>query len=333
MEEKQLPKEVVEQISKEEETLFDEIMDSGTSSPINQRLTAYASKLYQANETIKDLERWKAEAICLLSKIDDYADGHPEIKLGMGKVEFTIERAMKFDDRVKEAAVWVKADTKPEHNVGVLVFIPGEDNHITSGVWDISNKWVLLDEYRTPEEEVTHWMPLPAFPEGYTWNEIPDDLVDALKKVAKEELAAKQPLNPELLQVIRDAEKSKEEDLKAVKKVIGGAVVKIDREWINNALVEFALAYHRMINKDIANDAAEYLNDKLKEAGVIYVLSEDESAAGREDAVEFVEWSTERYAPVFEEGKIINWVEYIDKGNTEYTTAQLYTIFKQQKEK
>src|SRR4051812_16476752 len=53
---------------------------------------------------------------------------------------------------------WVKADTKPEHNAGVLVFIPGEDNHITSGMWDISNEWVLLDEYRTPEEEVTHWM-------------------------------------------------------------------------------------------------------------------------------------------------------------------------------
>lgn len=84
---------------------------------------------------------------------------------------------------------WVKADTKPEHNVGVLVFIPGEDNHITSGMWDISNKWVLLDEYRTPEEEVTHWMPLPAFPEGYTWNEIPGELADVLKKVAKEELS------------------------------------------------------------------------------------------------------------------------------------------------
>lgn len=61
---------------------------------------------------------------------------------------------------------WVKAETKPEHNVGVLVFIPGEDNHITSGMWDISNEWVLLDEYRTPEEEVTHWMPLPGLPEG-----------------------------------------------------------------------------------------------------------------------------------------------------------------------
>jgi hypothetical protein len=81
---------------------------------------------------------------------------------------------------------WKSAEIKPEHNVGVLVFIPGEDNHITSGMWDISNKWVLLDEYRTPEEEVTHWMPLPAFPEGYTWNE---------KKVAKDELENRHKAN------------------------------------------------------------------------------------------------------------------------------------------
>lgn len=131
--------------------------------------------------------------------------------------------------KVENGAKWIKADTKPEHNVGVLVFIPGEDNHITSGMWDISNQWVLLDEYRTPEEEVTHWMPLPAFPEGYTWNEIPDDLVDALKKVAKEELTA---INPELLQVIRDADKSKEDDLKAVKEVIGGAAGR-EEDWIS----------------------------------------------------------------------------------------------------
>jgi hypothetical protein len=59
---------------------------------------------------------------------------------------------------------WNSAEIKPPHNVGVLVFIPDEDNHITSGMWDISNKWVLLDEYRTPECEVTHWMPLPNPP-------------------------------------------------------------------------------------------------------------------------------------------------------------------------
>ncbi len=58
----------------------------------------------------------------------------------------------------------VEKDGHPEHNLGVLVFIPEEDNHITSGMWDIDNKWVLLDEYRVPECPVTHWTKLPNKP-------------------------------------------------------------------------------------------------------------------------------------------------------------------------
>lgn len=62
---------------------------------------------------------------------------------------------------------WFDAEKQmPEENVGVLVFIPEEDNHITSGMWDVSQKWVLLDEYRTVSDDapVTHWMPLPNPP-------------------------------------------------------------------------------------------------------------------------------------------------------------------------
>lgn len=67
--------------------------------------------------------------------------------------------------------VWFKTDNDwfdatqhmPAENVAVLVFIPAEDNHITSGMWDVSKKWVLLDEYREVSE-VTHWMPLPEPP-------------------------------------------------------------------------------------------------------------------------------------------------------------------------
>lgn len=58
----------------------------------------------------------------------------------------------------------IAKDGLPPHNIGVLVFIPDEDNHITSGMWDVSNSWVLLDEYRVPECEVTHWMYLPEPP-------------------------------------------------------------------------------------------------------------------------------------------------------------------------
>jgi hypothetical protein len=61
----------------------------------------------------------------------------------------------------------VEKDGYPPHLVGVLVFIPKEDYHVTSGMWDISNKWVLLDEYRVPDCEVTHWMKLPGVPKEF----------------------------------------------------------------------------------------------------------------------------------------------------------------------
>lgn len=60
---------------------------------------------------------------------------------------------------------WVPAEILPQKNVGVLVYIPEEDHHITSGMWDESEEWILLDEYRKPESEVTHWMPLPEKPD------------------------------------------------------------------------------------------------------------------------------------------------------------------------
>lgn len=68
---------------------------------------------------------------------------------------------------------WIPVEEKmPPHNKGVLVFIPDEDFHITSGMWDIDNKWVLLDEYRVPECQVTHWMELPEIPEPYRAQQI-----------------------------------------------------------------------------------------------------------------------------------------------------------------
>lgn len=82
---------------------------------------------------------------------------------------------------VKKDNGWYYAETsKPEYNKAVLVLIPNEDNHITSGMWDISKKWILLDEYREitgqqteedikndlPASKVTHYRPLPELPES-----------------------------------------------------------------------------------------------------------------------------------------------------------------------
>lgn len=62
---------------------------------------------------------------------------------------------------------WIDAEKElPERNIGVLVFIPGEDDHITSGMYDVAGYWVLLDEYRKPDVDapVTHWMKMPPKP-------------------------------------------------------------------------------------------------------------------------------------------------------------------------
>jgi hypothetical protein len=74
----------------------------------------------------------------------------------------------------------------------------------------------------------------------------------------------------------------------------------IDRDWITGALVQFALLYHLSENKDISNDACEYLNDKLKEADIDYVLCEEEKEGNKEnDAVLFGDWLRTQRADVF----------------------------------
>lgn len=65
---------------------------------------------------------------------------------------------------------WISTkDRLPDENVSVLVFIPEEDEHITTGMWDVSKKWVLLDEYRVPNSEVTYWMYCPEKPEDRSY--------------------------------------------------------------------------------------------------------------------------------------------------------------------
>lgn len=65
---------------------------------------------------------------------------------------------------------WIKASEQlPPENVSVLVFIPEEDNHCTTGMWDVSRKWVLLDEYRVPKSQVTYWAEMVELPEDQSY--------------------------------------------------------------------------------------------------------------------------------------------------------------------
>lgn len=85
-------------------------------------------------------------------------------------------------DDEKEDNKWISSDVaKPDYNVSVLVFIPAEDNHCTVGMWDVSNKWVLLDEYRIPKSEVTYWREMVGLPEDKSYDpNHPSELSDEM---------------------------------------------------------------------------------------------------------------------------------------------------------
>jgi hypothetical protein len=72
--------------------------------------------------------------------------------------------------KTPEETRWIKSSERlPDENVAVLVFIPEEDNHCTTGMWDVSQEWVLLDEYRVPKSEVTYWAEMVDLPEDRSY--------------------------------------------------------------------------------------------------------------------------------------------------------------------
>lgn len=93
---------------------------------------------------------------------------------------------------------WIKSsDRMPEFNIGVLVFIPEEDHHITAGMWDVSKKWILLDEYRIPQSEVTYWMPMPNEPIDKTYKKsdrVERTTTEIIRELHKENFLLKQQL-------------------------------------------------------------------------------------------------------------------------------------------
>lgn len=73
-------------------------MCNKVKAPIEAALTAYATKLHQAEQENTELRRWKIEAAELLTKIHSYAHKHLEIKLGESIVDFVIARAKERDE-------------------------------------------------------------------------------------------------------------------------------------------------------------------------------------------------------------------------------------------
>jgi hypothetical protein len=83
---------------------------------------------------------------------------------------------------------WIKSsDQLPPENVGVLVFIPEEDNHCTTGMWDVSKVWVLLDEYRVPKSEVTYWAEMVNLPKDHSYTPAgpPDEFETMSETIAR----------------------------------------------------------------------------------------------------------------------------------------------------
>lgn len=87
---------------------------------------------------------------------------------------------------------WIKSSEElPPENVSVLVFIPEEDNHCTTGMWDVSQKWVLLDEYRVPKSEVTYWAEMVELPEDRSYtpagpSDIYETMTETIARLQKE---------------------------------------------------------------------------------------------------------------------------------------------------
>jgi hypothetical protein len=108
-----------------------------------------------------------------------------------GQCTESIIHAMHEYAALKCKEKWISVDERlPEYNVSVLVFIPEEDHHCTTGMWDISNEWVLLDDYRVPTCDVTYWRPMFELPEDKVYTkrfnhdefETTDEIIRRLQK-------------------------------------------------------------------------------------------------------------------------------------------------------
>lgn len=61
-----------------------------------------ASKLHLLQQEVEHLQRWKEEAKLLLNPIFEYAEKHPDMKIGGSMTEFVLNRCKEYDKLKKD---------------------------------------------------------------------------------------------------------------------------------------------------------------------------------------------------------------------------------------
>jgi hypothetical protein len=174
---------------------------------------------------------------------------------------------------------WIKsADTLPDYNVAVLVFIPQEDNHITVGMYDISNKWVLLDEYRLPDSQVTYWAPMIAEPDDKTYepvetNEEKDSMSGQIRLLQIENYSLKESNTNQKIRIDElqgEVERLREKEIRGDRMIVDAehqkTVLKSDVERLRQVLKlierHFVLGSATNLEKQILNHISSALQSK-----------------------------------------------------------------------
>lgn len=125
-----LPKEVVEEIERNADLQL--IRTGNTAYNRGYRdgevkgATAYATRLQEAEEKIKELERWKAEAISILNPIWEYADTL-KVPLGKSKTEAVIDHAKQAKDLLEQIDFSEASEYLPDRITNqIKTFLYGE---------------------------------------------------------------------------------------------------------------------------------------------------------------------------------------------------------------
>jgi hypothetical protein len=86
-------------------------------------LSSYTGEQPESSEKseLEQLRQWKREAIEVYAPIHEYAQNHPEARLGVSMVAFVVERALKYDEKqTGEQPAQQPADKKKEALMSIL---------------------------------------------------------------------------------------------------------------------------------------------------------------------------------------------------------------------